>query len=166
MIIAKDQLQNSLPTFFTYHHASIYYLWGHDIYKRSFFFSYRVWAFEFGAQFFMSKARHVWIVSWLIISCKQTGDHELWATIFLPTPPQTTESSNSKESWLGHFDNRRVESQSYCSSHSLKCLARFPNSRKKIKKRWFRGNLPFYYIELPQKSKQNEPCIFCCGCSY
>ena len=56
--------------------------------------------------------------------------------------------------------------QSYCSSHSIKCLARFPNNRKKLKKRWFRGNLPFYYIELPQKSKQNEPGIFCRGRSY
>ena len=165
MIIAKDQLQNSPPTFCIIMPVYTTYEVMISI-NDHFFFSYRVWAFEFGAQFFMSKARHVWIVSWLIISCKQTGDHELWATIFLPTPPQTTESSNSKESWLGHFDNRRVESQSYCSSHSLKCLARFPNSRKKIKKRWFRGNLPFYYIELPQKSKQNEPGIFCRGRSY
>ena len=56
--------------------------------------------------------------------------------------------------------------QSYCSSHSVKCLARFPNNGKKFKKRWFRSNLPFYYIELPQKSKQNEPGIFCRGRSY
>ena len=59
-----------------------------------------------------------------------------------------------------------ISAQSYYSSHSVKCLARFPNNVKKIKNRWFRGNSPFYYIELPQKSKQNEPGIFCRGRSY
>ena len=39
-----------------------------------------------------------------------------------------------------------------CSGHGKRCLAHFV--------------LIFYYIELPQKSKQNEPGIFCHGCSY